>query len=104
MRSNTRQRNRDAERGASDCFAHAAMGRRGSWLVVALFACAWPIRAWAGPPETFVQVAFHPSDPMQIALRYDQGGGGMLLSRDGGRSWQLVCAALLFDPVATHTD
>jgi hypothetical protein len=49
------------------------------------------------------QIAFHPSDPQVIALRYDEGDGGMLFTRDGGKSWQLACAALLFDPVATHT-
>jgi MYXO-CTERM domain-containing protein len=55
--------------------------------------------AHAGPVEQMVQLALHPSNPDVMVVRYVWGGDGMLFTRDGGKSWQLVCDSLLFDPV-----
>jgi hypothetical protein len=62
-----------------------------------------PLRASAGPLETLRQIAFHPSDPQVMVLRYEEGGAGMLFTRDGGKNWELACDALLFDAVAVRS-
>jgi uncharacterized protein (TIGR03382 family) len=54
--------------------------------------------AAAGPVEQLVQVAIHPSDPNVMLVRYIYGGDGMLRTRDGGKSWQLACDSMQFEP------
>ncbi|MEY4582094.1 MAG: hypothetical protein RL701_6797 [Pseudomonadota bacterium] len=49
----------------------------------------------AGPVEQLVQLALDPADPNRMLLRYDQAGGGLVYTRDGGRSWQLICMAAI---------
>jgi hypothetical protein len=72
-------------------------------LVVSLAGLlAQPPRVLAGPVEQLVQVALHPSDPNVILLRYVYGGDGLLLTRDGGKSWQLACASMFLD-AQTHS-
>jgi hypothetical protein len=64
---------------------------------IAGFICAVvsgvPSPAQAGPVEQFVQVLWHDAKPERLALRYDNAGGGLLVSDDGGRTFALVCAA-----------
>lgn len=60
-----------------------------------LAAAFWPGTALAGPVEQMVQVALHPTDPQLMVVRYAAGGGGMIRSADGGKSWQLLCDAAL---------
>jgi hypothetical protein len=52
-----------------------------------------PASALAGPVEQFAQVLLHPARPDVIAVRYDNTGGGLLISREGGRSFALLCSA-----------
>src|SRR5262245_51558314 len=73
-------------------------------LLPAFGACAlFCATARAGRVEYFAQVAFHPTDPFQLAVRYTYGGDGLLRSTDGGNSWQLLCDAALFDPIDTRS-
>lgn len=46
----------------------------------------------------------HPGDPNVMAVRYENGGGGALITTDGGKTWKLLCNALLFDPVQTRKE
>jgi hypothetical protein len=64
------------------------------WLGV-LYALSMPATARAGPVEVLVQALLHPAQPDAIALRYENGGGGLLISRDGGVSFELLCSAAL---------
>jgi hypothetical protein len=52
-----------------------------------------PAAAAAGPVERLAQVMVHPHSPNTIVLRYDNGGGGLVVSRDGGASFQLLCSS-----------
>lgn len=47
----------------------------------------------AGPLEQLVQVLWNEAKPERLALRYDNAGGGLIVSEDGGRTFALVCAA-----------
>jgi hypothetical protein len=47
--------------------------------------------ASAGPVEALNGVFINPKNPKSLALRYLNGGGGMLLSDDGGKSFRLLC-------------
>jgi hypothetical protein len=59
--------------------------------------------AHAGPVEQLVQLVMHPTDPKVMAVRYMNGGDGIFLTHDGGKSWSLLCDAALFDPVQTKS-
>jgi hypothetical protein len=76
--------------------------RRASSVVTLFWALQSPEVAQAGPPEQLVQLAMHPTDPDTMVVRYVNGGDGLIVTRDGGKSWKLLCDAALFDPVATH--
>lgn len=74
------------------------------WVVVVVLAVGLLAgRAHAGPVEQMVQVAFHPTDPKSMAVRYINGYDGILRTSDGGKSWQLVCDSQMFDAVSTHS-
>jgi hypothetical protein len=45
--------------------------------------------AKAGPVESLVSIAQHPTDPQVLMLQYEDGLGGLLFSRDGGASFQM---------------
>jgi hypothetical protein len=69
------------------------------WLAIACLATVGlglaPARSAAGPVERLVQVLLHPAQPEVIAVRYEYGGGGLVVSRDGGRSFRLLCGAAM---------
>jgi MYXO-CTERM domain-containing protein len=46
--------------------------------------------AKAGPPEFLSNAAFHPSDENMLVVRYEGGFGGLLLTRDGGKSFRVL--------------
>src|SRR5688572_25640837 len=54
-----------------------------------------PSPSLAGPVERLAQVLLHPAHPELIAVRYENGGGGLVVSRDGGRSFRLLCGAAM---------
>ncbi len=60
--------------------------------LVAVCVASFPGRALADPVEVLSQFAVDPAHPDVRVLRYDYGGGGLVFSRDGGASWQLMCA------------
>jgi MYXO-CTERM domain-containing protein len=72
-------------------------------VVVVVVALQSAPKAEAGPVEQMSQVVLHPSDANVMAVRYTYGGDGILRTSDGGKSWQLVCDAMLFDPIQTHS-
>jgi hypothetical protein len=55
----------------------------------------------AGPNEVFADVAFDPHDKDAMAVRYINGGEGAFYTRDGGKSWQLLCGSGV-DPMLLH--
>ncbi|HEX6240148.1 MAG TPA: MYXO-CTERM sorting domain-containing protein [Polyangiales bacterium] len=44
--------------------------------------------AQALPPEYLANAAFHPTDPNVLAVRWESGGGGFLISRDGAKTFR----------------
>jgi hypothetical protein len=54
-----------------------------------------PPRAQAHSVELLTQLAFHPSDPGVMALRYVNGGDGLLYTYDAGASWQVLCGSVI---------
>jgi hypothetical protein len=54
-----------------------------------------PAVGHAGPVEQFSQLLLNDQQPDLVALRYEYGGDGLLISRDGGRSFSLTCNAAL---------
>jgi hypothetical protein len=61
-------------------------------LSLALFsALELPGVVRAGPPELVVQLATQPTDPGVMAVLYENGGGGALVTTDAGKSWKLLC-------------
>ena len=66
-----------------------SFGRLAPW---ALLSClGWSSTAFAGPLETLRSIAFHPSDPETYAAVFNEAGGGLLITHDGGASFQLAC-------------
>ncbi|MET0285858.1 MAG: hypothetical protein ABW352_15360 [Polyangiales bacterium] len=49
----------------------------------------------SGPVERLMQLLVHPSQPDTLVIRYGAGAGshGFLFSRDGGKTFQLLCSA-----------
>jgi hypothetical protein len=72
------------------------------WLLAAGLSLGFPTVAHAGPVEQMVQAAMHPTDPNVMAVRYINGGGGVFITRDGGKNWGLVCGAVLFGSIRTQ--
>jgi hypothetical protein len=64
-------------------------GRAAPYALVSLL--AWSSSAAAGTPETLRNIAFHPSDPNTYAAVFNEAGGGLLITHDDGRSFQLAC-------------
>src|SRR6185295_13332331 len=54
---------------------------------------AGALSAEASPLELLSRIALHPSDPNLIALSYEEGGQGLLYSRDGGQHFALRCGS-----------
>lgn len=50
----------------------------------------------AVPPEYLRNIALHPTDPKVFALRFESAFGGLLFSRDGGQSFQMVPALTFY--------
>jgi len=67
--------------------------------------CAWLVgsRVLAGPVEVFSDVLIDPADPAYVVAPYANGGGGMFVSRDGGQTFGMRCAAQL-DPGLVGSD
>ncbi|HET8936695.1 MAG TPA: hypothetical protein VFN67_24800 [Polyangiales bacterium] len=49
--------------------------------------------AFAGPVEQLDTVSINPADPTQMIVTYRYGGGGMFISRDGGKKFEWLCSA-----------
>lgn len=74
----------------------------GEWTkyLLALSACLLTSSVvQAGRVEEIVQLAVHPSDPQVMVLRYEYAGDGLLYTKDGGRTFKLVCGSSVIDPV-----
>jgi hypothetical protein len=59
------------------------------------WAASVPQTASAGPVEELAVLALHPRDPKVMALRYQNGGGGVFYTSDGGDSWKLMCGTMI---------
>lgn len=64
-------------------------GRAAPWALFSFF--AWSSSAAAGPRETLRSIAFHPADSATYAAVFNEAGGGLLITHDGGKSFQLAC-------------
>jgi hypothetical protein len=64
------------------CFRSLAGGAAAALLGVAGV-------AKAGPVESLVSIAQHPTDPQVMVLQYEDGLGGLIFSRDGGATFQM---------------
>jgi MYXO-CTERM domain-containing protein len=60
-------------------------------VVVGLAALFAGSRAHAGPVEQMVEVASPPGKSDSMLVRYINGGGGLFLSTDMGKTWSLQC-------------
>ena len=49
----------------------------------------------AGPVEQLIQLDLHPANPDVMVLRYENGGDGLLYSRDGGKTFRMLCASAI---------
>ncbi len=59
-------------------------------------------RASAGAPEELDAIFVNPTDPHELALRYFNGGGGMLLSSDEAKTFRFLCASAIDLAVGRH--
>ena len=57
----------------------------------------------AGPLEQFGQVLIHPAQPQRIAVRYENNGGGLIWSDDGGETFALSCGGAIGSDVRTSS-
>jgi MYXO-CTERM domain-containing protein len=85
-----------------------SMGCRCANRVWALFVLGLVLQvadvALADEIQQLAQVAMAPTDPQFMVVRYTGvHDDGMFITRDGGRSWGLLCDQVLFDPVTTHS-
>jgi hypothetical protein len=69
------------------------MSRRCAGLLVIAALSLASSRAFAGPVEQLDGVLFNAADPSHIIVPYRYGGGGMFISRDGGKSFGWLCSA-----------
>lgn len=51
------------------------------------------VRAAAGPVELLEGISINPADPSHMVVPYRYGGGGMFVSRDGGKTMNWLCSA-----------
>lgn len=58
-------------------------------------------RVHAGPIELFNGAIVNPALPQTVIAPYQYGGGGFFLSKDGGKSYGLLCASAI-DPVTVQ--
>jgi uncharacterized membrane protein YgcG len=79
------------------------MCKRVAGFLAFLFVLQQTLAAHAGPVEQMTQLAMNPANPDLMVVRYTWGGEGELRTTDRGKSWQLLCDALLFDPIQTHS-
>lgn len=56
----------------------------------ALSISMWSAQGLAVPPEYFHSIALHPTDPNTFVARYEGAFGGLFMSRDGGKTVQIV--------------
>lgn len=49
--------------------------------------------AFAGPVEQLDSLSINPADPSHMVVSYRYGGGGMFVSRDGGKTFGWLCSA-----------
>ncbi|HET6334395.1 MAG TPA: hypothetical protein VFG30_14325 [Polyangiales bacterium] len=66
--------------------------------MVALVALCTGSRAHAGPVEQMVELAYPPGKSDSMLVRYLNGGGGLFLSTDAGKSWSLQCNTAFLGP------
>src|SRR4051794_14165448 len=59
--------------------------------LVGLVALCAGSRAHAGPVEQMVELAYPPGKSDSMLVRYLNGGGGLFLSTDMGKTWGLQC-------------
>lgn len=59
--------------------------------VVGLVALCAGSRAHAGPVEQMVELAYPPGKSDSMLVRYLNGGGGLFLTTDMGKTWSLQC-------------
>jgi MYXO-CTERM domain-containing protein len=57
--------------------------------------CAGAAVAKAGPVENVGDAMLHPTDPDVITLAYENAGGGLIHTSDGGEHWALGCNSAL---------
>lgn len=67
--------------------------RRCLGLLVALIAVGTTAPLSAGPIELFNGAIVDPGSPQQIVAPFQYGGGGFFLSKDGGKSYGLLCSS-----------
>lgn len=77
------------------------MTRRASALLAGLFVSLCARTVSAGPIELFGDVSVQPTDAMRLAVPYYYGGDGMFISRDGGKTYSLLCSTGI-DPSANR--
>jgi hypothetical protein len=58
--------------------------------------------AKAGPVESLVSIAQHPTDEQVLVLQYQDGLGGLLFSRNGGSTFQ-IHPSMAFTPYGTRS-
>ncbi len=75
---------------------HARPLHRVALFAATLLAIFHAAAAHAVPPEYFRSIALHPTNPDVFAVRYDNAYGGLLFSRDGGKSMQLLPARYFY--------
>ncbi|HEX5655604.1 MAG TPA: hypothetical protein VFX59_00345, partial [Polyangiales bacterium] len=64
-------------------------------LLAASLVSIAPSAVHAHALESLRDVAFHPTDASALVVSYAEGGGGLLISRDHGRSFQLLCTSAI---------
>jgi hypothetical protein len=52
--------------------------------------------ARALPPEYLSNAAFHPTDPNMLVVRWESAQGGLLITRDGGKSFRALPASAFY--------
>jgi hypothetical protein len=66
--------------------------------MVGLVALCTGSRVHAGPVEQMVELAYPPGKSDSMLVRYLNGGGGLFLSTDSGKTWGLQCNTAFLGP------